>query len=334
MCRQSSLAAFKQYSTIDNKDEDVPNAKEPSTEPSTYVKATSTETTESTSESTEASTGEKKFFWEIEPKEQKVESSPTRSSPGAKEFRELLDELFNRSHKEPVVPVEVPGKRPNTMIEQKLLQLVLRDSKPYKKRSPLPNRMYGLEPKEKEREDIGSIFDFLNPNDNKNMVHDESIQLKQEEMRTIQAIIDSKTDIELLDKVQKEIDREEYHKYYPRVIGKAIEHAARKDPYLALTLFEMVKNKSITSYIFGCTTHVYNTLLLLHWTTWGDIYGMLDLMEEMTVNGIEFDNESRRIVRDAVNEIESEGKTDTLFWNSDEKTCGNIMKEMAGKWLK
>lgn len=301
---------------------------------------------------------EEKHFWEITPNKSNytppkpVKSNDNDISSEAREFRQLLDDLFKRR---PTTATETtqrerPKKRADSVIEKKLLDLVVNNKTPYKAKSPLPRSMlapvYGRSSSAYEQdrfyedENEGSgLFDFLNQSNSnqrevKDVSYSESIQSKQKEMQIIQDIVESQSDIELLDKVKKEIDQEEYPSYYPKVIVKAIEHASQRDPYLALTIFEMVKHKSINSYILGCTAQVYNTLLLLRWTAWGDIYGMLDLMEEMTVNGIEINNDSRRIVREVVYEIDSESGTSTdLFWNSDEKRYCNLMKEMAGKWL-
>lgn len=107
---------------------------------------------------------------------------------------------------------------------------------------------------------------------------------------------------------------------------------------MTLSIFEQIKAKSIQSYISGCTTGTYNAILLLRWETWRDVHGMLDLLEEMALNGIRVNNETRNIVRMAVTAVEQEEGTESdnrqgLFWNADEKRVCNIMKEMANKWL-
>jgi hypothetical protein len=206
---------------------------------------------------------------------------------------------------------------------------------------------------EEEKEGREGVLDFLHSSDKSNwkirdINQNKRIMGKEQELKAISTIVDTTNSVDLLKAVLKEINQEKYPKYYPRILAKAIEHASRKDPYLALTIFELAKSKSLESYILGCTTRVYDAMLLLRWEAWRDVYGMLNLVEEMTVNGITYSNDSRRIVRSVVQEIEAEGsnldeeeegessiesKSKGIYWNSDEKRACNVMKEMVGKWI-
>ena len=69
-----------------------------------------------------------------------------------------------------------------------------------------------------------------------------------------------------------------------------------RDPYLALALFDKVRRRSLVSYVFGCSTQVYNELIETKWTWFRDLRGVHDAVEEMVVNGVGFDNRSRRLV--------------------------------------
>ncbi|KAL9545519.1 hypothetical protein PS6_008180 [Mucor atramentarius] len=72
----------------------------------------------------------------------------------------------------------------------------------------------------------------------------------------------------------------------------------------------------------------------MYGAVWLDISGILDLAEEMTINGIEFDNTATRIIRAAVHKVESEdGGYPDLQENADKKQCCNMLKELAGKWM-
>lgn len=325
-----------------------------------------------------------KNFWEIPARSESknietnrsVKSRVSKTAAETRDFKELLDTLFERKvTKTTTTPLSPPpaatspkprNKDTDSVIEKKLLDLVMRNRQLYKDKAPLPRSMlstiYGKttnkpkkEKSSEEEEDEGSL-DFLHPNKNstnwkmKDISQNESIKLKERELQSINAIVETTTSIDLLNAIMKEINQEKYPKYYPRVLAKAIEHASRKDPYLALTIFELAKYKSLNSYIFGCTTKVYDAMLLLKWEAWRDVYGMLNLIEEMTVNGITYSNDSRRIVRAVVQEIEAEGgvleeggeeeegsigqsQSKGIYWNADEKRACNVMKEMVGKWI-
>ncbi|KAF8736146.1 hypothetical protein AX14_000787 [Amanita brunnescens Koide BX004] len=69
-----------------------------------------------------------------------------------------------------------------------------------------------------------------------------------------------------------------------------------RDPHLALALFDKVRRRSLVSYVFGCSTQVYNELIETKWVWFRDLRGVHDAVEEMVVNGVGFDNRTRRLV--------------------------------------
>lgn len=300
-------------------------------------------------------------IWELESSKSWSDKprSMTRSAKEAVDFQELLDDLYVKRKEQSETPVnKVSSPTENDdLVSQQILALMAQQTKDlYKKKKPLPRSaigsMYGkvaeksLFNNQPETPEDDPLLDYLLPTSedqhhwDQNVVSkNEHIALKQEEMESTQAIVEAPTTLDLWHCIEREINREDYPKYYPNALAKAIEHASKKDPYMALTIFEKAKQKSIQSYISGCTIQVYNAMLLLRWEIWRDINGMLDLAEEMTVNGIEHDNNSRRIIRAVVQEIESEGgysdevSDDGVFWNAEERRNCNLMKELAGKWM-
>ncbi|KAF8348170.1 hypothetical protein F5887DRAFT_952426 [Amanita rubescens] len=69
-----------------------------------------------------------------------------------------------------------------------------------------------------------------------------------------------------------------------------------RDPYLALALFSKVKNHSFVSYVFGCSTRVYNELIDTKWQWFRDVRGIHDAVEEMVVNGVGINQHTRSLV--------------------------------------
>ncbi|KAL7313999.1 hypothetical protein PS15m_007663 [Mucor circinelloides] len=309
-------------------------------------------------------------IWEIEssrdrPTTSRVIERHVSKSKKVLEFNQMLDQMINgssnksESSSKKAAPSPLPSSSDGA-IAQSILEMMKTKGSSYKKQKPLPQSavqsMYsGISQSTPfSRQNLGDpaddpLLDYLSPEsehsynwDQTIVSKDERIAVKQEEMEATQAIVEAPTTLDLWHHISNEINREAYPNYYPNVLTKAIEHASKTDPYLALTIFEKAKQKSIMSYISGCTVQVYNAMLLLRWEVWRDINGMLDLAEEMTVNGIEFDNQSRRIIRAVVHEIESEDggyvdpqddANDGVFWNADEKRSCNLIKELAGKWM-
>ena len=85
---------------------------------------------------------------------------------------------------------------------------------------------------------------------------------------------------------------------YPYIIAALMRTFRDKfhDPNLALAIFDHAKNLSVPSYVFGCTTPVYNELIETRWFCFHDLKGILDTLEEMKVNGVEADNRTRGII--------------------------------------
>ncbi|KAI8644671.1 hypothetical protein BD408DRAFT_430400 [Parasitella parasitica] len=280
-------------------------------------------------------------------------------------FRETLDKYTNRRERltqgliDRVISSPTPSSEPNYDVSKRILKMAVeRKSAPFLKVKPFPKSSMGsiygstsksMMPNGKRLQggpNDDPLLEYLLPT-NQDMYNwdqtvvskNERIALKQEEIELTQAIVEAPTTLDLWHCIESEINREEYPKFYSGVLTKAIEHASKIDPYMALTIFEKAKQKSLTSYISGCTVQVYNAVLLLRWEVWRDINGMLDLAEEMTINGIEFDNNSRRIVRAVVQEVQSEGgysnedMDDGVLWNAEERRNCNILSELAGKWM-
>lgn len=92
---------------------------------------------------------------------------------------------------------------------------------------------------------------------------------------------------------------------YARVITEAIAIFRDKynDPYLALSVFDHARRRSVLSFVLGCTTPAYNELLITRWSVFRDLKGVADALEEMKVNGVLPDNQTRKIVETVRKEV-------------------------------
>lgn len=97
--------------------------------------------------------------------------------------------------------------------------------------------------------------------------------------------------------VQAQLSPAQNNQLYPHIIATIMRTFRDKfhDPHLALSIFDYAKNSSVPSYVFGCTTPVYNELIETRWFCFHDLKGVLDALEEMKVNGVEADGQTRRI---------------------------------------
>ncbi|KAI8883589.1 hypothetical protein K501DRAFT_249425 [Backusella circina FSU 941] len=240
-----------------------------------------------------------------------------------RDFNSLLDALFSK----PPPPPKMPSTRKQNedIIQENLMKLLLRPNPSvYRENAPIPKSFATTVFDDSARIDRALTKEVLGLSD------DERIVEKEQEIKVIDRIASTDTEQGLLEVVSNEInnnDRDDYSRYYPSILVKAMEHATLrfKNPYLAITIFERAKQKSLTSYIAGCNTDAYNTILKVRWNTFRDVYGVLKTLEEMTLNGIMCNNESR----DIVSSISADGG---LFWNEDEQRATNVMKELVSKW--
>ncbi|KAJ8521195.1 hypothetical protein ONZ45_g2074 [Pleurotus djamor] len=85
---------------------------------------------------------------------------------------------------------------------------------------------------------------------------------------------------------------------YPHILAHLMREFRDKyhDPHLALAMFHYARNLSIASYVFGCSTQAYNELIETRWSKFKDLKGVHDALEEMVVNGVEFDSRTRKLV--------------------------------------
>jgi hypothetical protein len=87
-----------------------------------------------------------------------------------------------------------------------------------------------------------------------------------------------------------------------------------RDPHLALSIFDHARHLSIPSYVFGCTTLAYNELIVTRWRCFRDLKGIYDALEEMTVNGVQFNTRTRGLIETVRREVGERNK-----WEEEDK---------------
>lgn len=93
---------------------------------------------------------------------------------------------------------------------------------------------------------------------------------------------------------------------YPHLLSTLIALFRDKfrNPHLALSIFATARTLSVPSYVFGCTTAVYNELIATRWAAFRDLPGVVEALAEMRTNGVLPDGHTRtlamRIKREAL----------------------------------
>ena len=94
-------------------------------------------------------------------------------------------------------------------------------------------------------------------------------------------------------------------KLYPSLLALLMRAFRERfeDPHLALSVFEHARHLNIPSFVFGCTTSAYNELLTTRWTAFRDLRGVRDALEEMKVNGVPCNGQTRSLIENIRREV-------------------------------
>ncbi|KAF3925163.1 hypothetical protein ABW20_dc0101964 [Dactylellina cionopaga] len=92
---------------------------------------------------------------------------------------------------------------------------------------------------------------------------------------------------------------------YPKLLCDAINafRTLYRDFPACIAIFEKIKQLGPESYIIGCSVAVYNEMLYVRWQGYRDIQGVVDLLNEMRLNGVEGNVETATIVSDVLNDV-------------------------------
>ncbi|KAK9457683.1 hypothetical protein V1511DRAFT_494307 [Dipodascopsis uninucleata] len=92
---------------------------------------------------------------------------------------------------------------------------------------------------------------------------------------------------------------------YPYLLRHAIRIYIQEfnSPEGAISVFERAKRYGAESYILGCTADTYNDILEIRWDYMMDLYGCKTLLDEMIMNGVEFNVRTTNILNRIKREI-------------------------------
>ncbi|KZT56656.1 hypothetical protein CALCODRAFT_555808 [Calocera cornea HHB12733] len=136
-----------------------------------------------------------------------------------------------------------------------------------------------------------------------------SSQLAEEVDRKSEQMGLCENDVELLryalDDVFPAPDESRPRAAYPTLLAGLMRTLRVKygDPSLALAVFAYARGMSVPSYAFGCTTPAYNELLRTRWEGFKNLRATLDALEEMALNGVPGDRDTRAVVEAVRREV-------------------------------
>jgi Mtf2 family len=268
--------------------------------------------------------------------------SPLPDTDEKQFFKDLLDSLLDGPSPSNSLPkLNETSIRMNnkgfSKIEQQLRDMAL-NPRPASYRSTKSATLQDI-PKRK------SIRDIEGKDEIRSLWHEPVQQrdaVKDEEFRELGRISELKTGLDLSEYALTKLfqSNSTSDERYPKYLAATIKQASSKlqDPYLALSIFQQAKTRGVESYIVGCTTSVYNTILSLRWEHWKDVYGMHALIHEMISNGVSANDGTRRIVQDVVHEMDKDVgiddvEGDGIKWSVEQRNVANRMRTAVTKFI-
>jgi len=123
---------------------------------------------------------------------------------------------------------------------------------------------------------------------------------------------------------------ESIRRNYSLILLKAMRllRTSFRNPLAAHTLFLRAKTLSAESYVLGCSTQLYNELLLSRWHTFTDLYSITEILDEMTTNGLKGDGQTIQIlqrIQDDVHEWSTHGaEAFKAIWVAEKERMGKL----------
>ncbi|KAI9284480.1 hypothetical protein BC943DRAFT_325745 [Umbelopsis sp. AD052] len=268
--------------------------------------------------------------------------SPLPDTDEKQFFKDLLDSLLDGPSSSTSLPKLNETSTPMinkgfSKIEQQLRDMAL-NPRPSAYRSPKSATPHDS-PKRK------SIRDSEETDEMRSLWHEPVQQrdaVKDEEFRELGKISELKTGLDLSEYALTQLFQTNttLDGRYPKYLAATIKQASNKlqDPYLALSIFQQAKTRGVESYIAGCTTSVYNTILSLRWEHWKDVYGMHALIHEMISNGVSANDGTRRLVQDVVHEMDKDAglddvEGDGIKWSVEQRHIATEMRTAVTKFI-
>ena len=126
---------------------------------------------------------------------------------------------------------------------------------------------------------------------------------------------------------------------YPELLYTGLQMFAEEyDDFATVqALFHRAKSLGADSYVLGCTTKVYNLIISVLWRGLHDARRVWELIEEMDINGIEPDIETKRVVQKILGAIEAHkqgvyGQVGKLWVDDGQLEYQKRLRHALEKW--
>ncbi|CAE6452586.1 unnamed protein product [Rhizoctonia solani] len=205
---------------------------------------------------------------------------------------------------------EALRKQKSTLMEQRAMDIVFERVFDMDAQSPLQNSLL-------EKHFMTGRGPFNNSMARRSTQHiRESEDLEKLFDEKVESMTNCKTDQELLqwantevfsDSSQASSDLPESPKsaqskpIHPGIYGRIIARLMYEfretynNPHLSIAIFDHTRQKSIISFVTGCTAPSYNELMRTYWNSFRDLQMVLNAAEEMRINGVQPNDNTKQL---------------------------------------
>ncbi|KAF8706271.1 hypothetical protein RHS03_04979, partial [Rhizoctonia solani] len=126
---------------------------------------------------------------------------------------------------------------------------------------------------------------------------------------------------------------------HPEIYGRVIAHLMREfretynNPHLSIAIFDYTRQRSLISFVTGCTVLSYTELMRTHWSSFHNLQAVLNIAEEMRVNGVQPDDRTKQLYL----KIYEEATHQSVWFEGGEEEVmkiiqrlGSLMQNKAG----
>ncbi|EMR08394.1 hypothetical protein PNEG_03231 [Pneumocystis murina B123] len=108
-------------------------------------------------------------------------------------------------------------------------------------------------------------------------------------------------------KINKRLSKSIISRLYSQLLQKAMEIFRLNflDYVSVATIFERIKELGPESFVLGCSSNVYNEMLLARWEGWNDIIEIENLLTEMKINSVPRTEKTLKIFEKIRSDIEN-----------------------------
>ncbi|KTW27710.1 hypothetical protein T552_02150 [Pneumocystis carinii B80] len=167
---------------------------------------------------------------------------------------------------------------------------------------------------------------------NKNQKNNDDMELQECFKKMEENMLNIKTDMELHKfveesifepfkkqlsegKINKKLSKSIILHLYSQLLQKAMEIFRLNflDYVSVVTIFERIKEHGPESFVLGCSSDVYNEMLLARWEGWNDIIEIENLLTEMKINSVPRTQKTLKILKKIRSDIQNMGSQKHLL---------------------